>query len=46
MVEAEQSLGLELFSDPDCYKPKQELTTEYICGNNSNHYLQTYRPLS
>ena len=31
-VEVEQAVELELFGDPGCYKPKQELKVEYICG--------------
>ena len=35
-VEAEQNaVDLNLFTDPECYKPKQELSVEYICGNKS-----------
>ena len=35
-VEAEQNaVDLNLFTDPECYKPKQELSVEYICGEKS-----------
>ena len=35
-VAAEQNaVDLNLFTDPECYKPKQELSVEYICGNRS-----------
>ena len=43
-VEVEQSVDLELFSDSECYKPKQELMVEYTCGNSNilNIACETY----